>query len=121
MSWYLSVVKRYAVFSGRSQRKEYWMFALFHVIIVVLPLLGGDIVYSGDVALALTGIYFLATLIPVTAVVVRRLHDTDRSGWWCFIQLVPILGPIVLLVFLATDGTKGDNRFGPDPKARSTQ
>jgi len=118
MSWYLSVLKKYAVFSGRSQRKEYWMFGLFHGIIIILSLLVADL---GDAALALMGIYSLATLIPVTAVIVRRLHDTDRSGWWCFIQLVPILGVIVLLVFLATDGTKGDNRFGPDPKARATQ
>ncbi len=117
MSWYLSVVKRYAVFSARSQRKEYWMFILVHFIILVLLNLGG----GSDVGVALLGIYSLATLIPALAVNVRRLHDTDRSGWWLFIQLVPILGTIVLLVFLATDGTKGDNRFGPDPKARSTQ
>ena len=117
MSWYLSVVKRYAVFSARSQRKEYWMFILVHFIILVLLNLGA----GSDVGVALLGIYSLATLIPVLAVNVRRLHDTDRSGWWLFIQLVPILGTIVLLVFLATDGTKGDNRFGPDPKARSTQ
>jgi uncharacterized membrane protein YhaH (DUF805 family) len=93
------------------------MFILVHFIILVLLNLGG----GSDVGVALLGIYSLATLIPALAVNVRRLHDTDRSGWWLFIQLVPILGTIVLLVFLATDGTKGDNRFGPDPKARSTQ
>tara|TARA_B100001123_G_scaffold224837_1_gene253137 strand:+ start:1725 stop:2081 length:357 start_codon:yes stop_codon:yes gene_type:complete len=118
MSWYLSVLKKYAVFSGRSQRKEYWMFGLFHGIIIILSLLVVDL---GDAAAVLVGIYYLATLLPTLAVTFRRLHDMDRSGWWLCIQLVPILGAIVLLVFLATDGTKGDNRFGPDPKARATQ
>jgi uncharacterized membrane protein YhaH (DUF805 family) len=118
MSWYLSVLKKYAVFSGRSQRKEYWMFGLFHGIIIFLLFLAPD---GRDGVPALVGIYYLATLLPTLAVTFRRLHDMDRSGWWVCIQLVPILGAIVLLVFLVTDGTKGDNRFGPDPKARATQ
>ncbi len=120
MSWYFRVLKKYAVFQGRARRKEYWMFSLFQAGII--PALAGvGAGYFGDVALALFGIYYLATLIPILAVIVRRLHDTDRSGWWFSIQLVPILGAIVLLAFFVTDGTKGDNRFGPDPKARSTQ
>ena len=64
----------------------------------------------------LSGIYGLAVMIPGLAVTIRRLHDTDRSGWWWLICLIPIIGVIVLLVFLATDGTSGQNQYGPDPK-----
>jgi uncharacterized membrane protein YhaH (DUF805 family) len=106
MDWYLGVVKKYAVFIGRARRKEYWMFTLFNVIIgigisLAETLLGG----SGMI----TNIYYLAVLLPSCAVGVRRMHDTDHRGWW-------LLLPIVNLVFAVTEGTRGDNRFGPDPK-----
>jgi uncharacterized membrane protein YhaH (DUF805 family) len=64
----------------------------------------------------LRGVYSLAVLIPSLAVSVRRLHDTDRSGWWLLISLIPIIGAIVLIVFAAQEGTSGENRFGSDPK-----
>ena len=122
MSWYLRALKKYAVFHGRAHRKEYWMFMLVHTIIYLgLAFIEGVFFGSRQEGPILPVIYALGVLIPILAAGVRRLHDTDRSGWWFFIQLVPILGPIVMLVFLATDGTKGDNRFGHDPKARSTQ
>ena len=73
--------------------------------------------YSASVGIGLLGgIYACAVLIPAIAVTVRRLHDTDRSGWWFLIVLIPVIGPIVLLVFMIIDGTPGPNRFGPSPK-----
>ena len=114
MNWYLDVLKKYAVFSGRARRKEYWMFVLFNLIIVfVLSFIEGMVANSSNSGQSiLAGIYNLAVLIPTIAVGVRRMHDTDHSGWW-------LLFPIVNLIFALTEGTKGDNRFGADPKAAS--
>lgn len=123
MHWYLEVLKKYAVFTGRARRKEYWLFVLFHVIIVlVLNSIEGA---TGLGALQrgwgpLVTLYSLAVLIPGLAVSVRRLHDTDRSGWWLLVSLVPLLGVIVLLVFMVRDGQPGPNRFGPSPKEHAT-
>ena len=120
MDWMLMPLRRYAEFSGRSQRKEYWMFFLFQIIVVVvLGIIEGALGLTGMVAGAygpLTALFWLAVLIPGIAVGIRRLHDTDRSGWWLLLAFVPIVGAIVLIVFFVTDGTRGPNRFGPDPK-----
>ena len=120
MDWMLMPLRRYAEFSGRSRRKEYWMFFLFNMIVaVVLNVVEGILGLTGMVGGVygpLTTIYMLATLIPGIAVGIRRLHDTDRSGWWLLIALVPLIGAIVLLVFFVSDGTNGPNKFGPDPK-----
>jgi uncharacterized membrane protein YhaH (DUF805 family) len=114
MSWYLAVLKKYAVFSGRARRKEFWMFYLFYlIIVVVLSVIEWMIGIPG----ILTGIYSLALIIPSIAVTVRRLHDTGRSGWWWWILLVPVIGAIVLLVFMLLDSQPGDNEYGPNPKA----
>ena len=104
--WYLGVLKKYAVFSGRARRKEYWMFTLFNILIAFLLGILETIIGAGDI---LSNLYSLAVLIPGIAVGVRRLHDTDRSGWW-------LLLPIVNIVFLALEGQSGTNRFGSDPK-----
>jgi uncharacterized membrane protein YhaH (DUF805 family) len=120
MQWYLEVLKKYAVFSGRARRKEYWMFVLFNVIIsIVLSVIDQLIgTCNGTTGYGLlSGIYSLAVLLPSLGVAVRRLHDTDRSGWWILIALVPIVGFIILIVFTAMEGTAGDNKHGPDPKA----
>jgi uncharacterized membrane protein YhaH (DUF805 family) len=129
MSWYIKVLKNYAVFSGRARRKEYWWFYLFNFIfILVLDLIGIfiigpqihglilPIIYRLIIISSLTIIYELAVIVPAIAVGVRRLHDTNRSGWWYFISLVPLVGGIVLLVFLAMDSQPGENRYGPNPK-----
>lgn len=119
MNWYIEVLKKYAVFNGRARRKEYWYFVLFHMIVsIVLGVIDGLTgSFSGDVGLGLLGaIYALAVLIPSIAVIVRRLHDTDRSGWWILISLIPLIGTIVLIVFLVLDSTPGANRFGENPK-----
>ncbi|HZC85316.1 MAG TPA: DUF805 domain-containing protein [Rubrobacter sp.] len=119
MSWYLEALKKYAVFSGRSRRMEYWYFVLFNIIVsIVLGAIDGLLGTrgSGMGAGLLSGIYGLAILIPSLAVTVRRLHDIDRSGWWILVALVPLIGTIVLLVFALLDGTPGPNRYGPNPK-----
>ena len=124
MSWYLQALKKYAVFSGRSRRMEYWYFVLFNIIVsIVLGVIDGLLGTSGSSAGAglLSGIYGLAVLIPSLAVTVRRLHDTDRTGWWILIALVPLIGVIVLLVFALLEGTPGDNQYGPNPKGATAR
>ena len=119
MNWYLEVFKKYAVFSGRARRKEYWYFLLFNIIIsIVLAVIDGVTgTFSAETDMGLLGgLYTLAVLIPGLAVSVRRLHDTDRSGWWLLIYLIPLIGAIVLLVFMVQDSTPGENRYGPNPK-----
>ncbi len=122
MEWMLMPLKRYADFSGRSRRKEYWMWTLGVVIVyVVLAVLGGAFSGGGEAGLMggifgiLLLLFWLAILVPAIAVTIRRLHDTDRSGWWILINLIPF-GGIVLLVFMCLDGTPGDNQYGPNPK-----
>ena len=117
MNYYLSVLKKYAVFSGRAQRAEYWYFVLFNMIIgIVLGIIGGGIDSSG----ILSRIYPLAVLIPSIAVSVRRLHDTNHSGWWLLINLLPLIGTIILVVFLVRDSQPGQNQYGPNPKGMTT-
>lgn len=113
MHWYLDVLKKYTQFSGRARRQEYWMFTLFSVIISVV--LGIIDVTTGTQPLLGT-IYILAVLLPSLAVAVRRLHDTDRSGWWLLLVLIPLVGAIILLVFLASEGKPEDNAHGSNPK-----
>ena len=117
MNWYLTVLKKYAVFSGRACRKEYWMFVLFSFIITfALGFIEGIAGIGPENVSFLAIIYGLAVLIPGLAVSVRRLHDTNRSGWWLLIGLVPLIGAVVLLVFTVQDGQSGDNQYGPNPK-----
>lgn len=113
MDYYIAVLKKYAVFSGRARRKEYWMFVLFNFIISFIISLIGTFI---ETLLFLQYLYMLAILIPGIAVTVRRLHDTNRSGWWYFIVFIPIVGAIVLIVFLAQDSQSGENQYGPNPK-----
>ena len=126
MEWMLMPLRRYADFSGRSRRKEYWMFTLFNLLVssavgvLALALFLADFSESAMVAilypvLGLAGLYGLAAIVPGLAVTIRRLHDTDRSGWWLLVGLVPVIGPLLLLAFYVTEGTLGPNRFGPDP------
>lgn len=112
MHWYLEVLKKYAVFSGRARRREYWMFFLVNFIVgLVLAVIGRVL----DLEI-LQYLYSLAVLLPGLGVAVRRLHDTGRSGWWLLISLVPLIGAIVLLVFLVSDSQPDTNQYGPNPK-----
>ena len=128
MQWMLLPLRRYAEFSGRSRRREYWMFFLFNLLIglAVWTLLAATYVAGmsetqmtmvmGPV-FTLYGLVVIGFIIPGIAVTVRRLHDTDRSGWFVLLALIPVVGAILLLVFYCTEGTHGPNRFGQDPKA----
>jgi uncharacterized membrane protein YhaH (DUF805 family) len=106
MSWYLEVLKKYAVFSGRARRKEYWMFVLFSLIIAIVLGIIDRAVFNQQI---LGTIYALAVLIPSIAVGIRRMHDTGHSGWW-------LLLPIVNLIFAIQEGNSGENQYGPNPK-----
>ena len=119
MQWYTDVIKKYVEFSGRARRKEYWMFVLINVIIsFILSILDRIIGTQSATGFGLlSGIYSLAVLLPSLGVMVRRLHDTNRSGWWILLGLIPLVGGITLIVFTALEGTLGDNKYGPDPKA----
>jgi len=113
MHWFVDGLKNYTGFSGRAHRTEFWMYMLFWFIIYV-----GIVIVENVIGLPpiISGIYALGTLLPNIAVSMRRLHDTDRSGWWLLIGLVPFIGGIVLLIFYCIDGTSGSNEYGPDPK-----
>ena len=107
--WKLVVLERYAKFDGRANRAEYWWYFLAQLIIgVVLQLLGNVSSIFSIVYL----LYMLAVFIPGLAVAIRRLHDTGKSGWFVLLALIPCVGVIILIVFLATEGTKGPNKFG---------
>jgi uncharacterized membrane protein YhaH (DUF805 family) len=107
--WKRVVLERYAQFTGRSSRAEFWWYFLANIIIsIVLNVL----VAASSIFWVPYVIYSLAVLIPGLAVGVRRLHDTNRSGWWLLIALIPIAGIIVLIVFWASDATPGPNQYG---------
>jgi uncharacterized membrane protein YhaH (DUF805 family) len=107
-------LSKYADFQGRAARPEYWWFALFNALADILAsILDKDVIGYP----VLQVIVALALIIPAVAVGVRRLHDTDRSGWWLLVVFVPLIGGVALLVWFCFKGTAGDNRFGPAPQA----
>ncbi len=129
MSWYIKAIKSYADFSGRARRKEYWMFYLFNSIIafalylLMLLFMVTSSAFESNVIMIpsliislLMGVYGLFIFIPSLAVLVRRLHDQDKSGAWVFISFVPFIGGIWLLVLTCMEGTPGPNQYGDDPK-----
>jgi uncharacterized membrane protein YhaH (DUF805 family) len=116
MHWYTDVIRKYAVFNGRAARPEFWWFVLINVIIaavinVVFSAIGGH--NSGRVV---SDLYSLAVFLPSLGVGIRRLHDTNRSGWWYLLVFIPIIGWIVLIVFLAMASDPGSNNYGPNPQ-----
>lgn len=126
MDYMLLPLKRYADFSGRSRRKEYWMFFLGYVLAMALlgilaAALGGfssgSASFGGSIFLLLLALLVLALIIPSIAVQVRRFHDQDKTGWLVLLNFVPYVGGIIVLVFMCLEGTKGPNRFGEDPKS----
>ena len=126
MNYFLTcITTNYVAFSGRARRAEYWYYALFITIAWIIAAVG-DFALGTSIADpmgnpsgfgALTIILGLATFLPSISVLVRRLHDTDRSAWWLLLYLLPLIGPIVMFVFLVLKGTTGENKFGPDPIA----
>ena len=117
MNAYLYCMRHYADFSGRASRSEYWLFVLiFFIIYAVCFALDYNVIGIGPSGIPpLTLIAYLVHFVPGLAVLVRRLHDIDRSGWWLLISLVPVLGSIWLLVLLCSEGTYGPNEYGPNP------
>jgi len=105
--------QKYVDFSGRAPRAEYWWFTLFNIIVQV----GFAVVVGAtqsSILSIISALVSLALLLPSLGVLVRRLHDTDRSGWWCLLPLIPLVGAIIVLVWLCTQGTRGPNRFGQE-------
>lgn len=128
MEWMLMPLKRYFDFEGRSRRKEYWMFTLFYALLMIAALVvvgigaassgeSGELNAVGMLGLSLLGLIVLICFIPSIAVQVRRFHDQDKSGWFVLLNLIPSIGGIIVLVFMCLEGTRGENRYGPDPKA----
>jgi len=125
-----SVFSQYATFSGRARRSEFWFWYLFLVIVaavegILLGIVGSASLDTATgtfgagfyVVTVLVSIVWLVLLLPTLAVMVRRLHDQDKSGFFWFMTFIPLAGPIIMIVFYATAGTTGPNRFGADPKA----
>lgn len=120
MNHYLAVLKKYAVFSGRSPRSEFWYFVLFNFIIAVILEVISYVL--GDAFNILGFIYSLAVIVPFFAVGARRLHDIGKSGWWQLVGFMPpIVGTIWLIVQLAKDSDPAENKYGPNPKGAGTQ
>lgn len=143
MNWMFLPLKRYADFQGRSRRKEYWMFWLLQILVFgalcialfatmpAMPQPGPDgmvdpvaaeaaasaaMAGGASILFLVMGVIGLALFIPSLAVTVRRLHDQDKTGWLILLGLIPIVGGLILLVFMLLEGTNGPNQYGPDPK-----
>ena len=125
MEWYLKVMRdNYANFNGRARRKEYWMFTLFFMLFLLASIFvfGALIGILGDnTGTTLGGIIVAALyfghLVPALAVTVRRLHDTGKSGWMYLLVIIPYIGSLIIFIFTVMQGDRGDNKYGPDPKA----
>lgn len=123
LAWAILPLRRYAQFTGRSGRKEFWLFLLgVNLVAAALAIVwtaDTDVIgYTGTIgnlAFAILIIGFFAILVPYVAVQVRRFHDQNRSGWFALLNLVPYIGPIIVLVMMALQGTEGENEYGPDP------
>lgn len=111
LHWYTDVIKQYAVFDGRANRPEYWWFTLINFVISVIL----DLVFRGSAGQTIGAIYALAVLLPSIGVAIRRLHDTNRTGWWLLVSLIPLVGWIWIIVLLALAGDIGPNKYGQPP------
>ncbi len=108
-----TLTHRYADFKGRASRSEYWYFTLFHLLVVILLLrffLGSNTLFN-----IICGVYYFGSIIPQLALTVRRLHDIGNSGWFFLVSFIPIIGPILMLVWSLTDSQPGVNQWGPNP------
>jgi uncharacterized membrane protein YhaH (DUF805 family) len=123
MDYVKTCFKKYADFSGRARRSEYWYFYLFNIIVsfaLYIPAIALMVAESELfwLPVGLLIIYGLAIILPSLAAVVRRLHDTGRSGWYYLMAFIPFVGGIILIVFLVQDSVVGTNEWGPNPKRK---
>jgi len=119
MQWYLKCLKQYVDFNGRARRKEYWMFVLFNIIFIAVATILDNVLGLAFYPLPcgpLYLIYMISVLAPSLAVVVRRLHDVGKSGWFILISIIPIIGWIWMLYLMISDGEEGANEYGDNPK-----
>ena len=116
--WYIKCVTTdYFKFQGRARRKEYWMFTLFSFIIyMILFIIFAKIMSLPKGYMITAAIYTLAVFFPTLAVTIRRLHDTNRSGWWSLLVIIPVIGILILLIFMLLDSTPSNNNYGENPK-----
>ena len=125
MSWYFNAIANYVNFKGRERRRAYWMFVLVNLIITVVLSCIDNIFIDINSGIFVNGvlstIYGIFIFLPSLAITVRRLHDTGRSGWWVLIELIPIVGFIIILVFLCQDSHYEENQYGPCPKQRNDE
>jgi uncharacterized membrane protein YhaH (DUF805 family) len=116
MEHFLDAFRKYATFEGRASRKSFWMYILVYLIIAFfVGFIDGFIGADG----ILISILWIAFTLPSISICVRRLHDINKSGWWYFIQLIPILGTIILIIFFVSNSVNEGNRFGPSDESNS--
>ena len=111
-----TVFAKYADFSGRARRSEYWYFVLFNFLVNLVITGIGGMIFRDWLVNALSGLYSLCVIVPALAVLVRRLHDTGKSGWFALFVLIPAVGALIEIYFLVQDSQPGNNLYGPNPK-----
>lgn len=115
LDWFKKALRNYTNFSGRARRKEYWYFVLVQMGLIIVAMILDAIIFNSE-----TGLFYivvaLGLFLPGLAVTIRRLHDTSRSGWWFLLSILPLIGSIILLVFLASDTKLETNQWGPPAK-----
>ena len=115
LDWFKKALRNYTNFSGRARRKEYWYFVLVQMGLIIVAMILDAIIFNSE-----TGLFYIVVVLglflPGLAVIIRRLHDTSRSGWWFLLSILPLIGSIVLLVFLASDTKLETNQWGPPAK-----
>lgn len=115
LDWFKKALRNYTNFSGRARRKEYWYFVLVQMGLIIVAMILDAIIFNSE-----TGLFYIVVVLglflPGLAVTIRRLHDTSRSGWWFLLSILPLIGSIVLLVFLASDTKLETNQWGPPAK-----
>lgn len=115
VDWFKKCLRNYVNFSGRARRKEYWYFVLAQMGLIIVAMILDAIIFGSDTAIFYVVVAF-GLFLPSLAVTIRRLHDTSRSGWWFFLSLIPLIGSIILLVFLASETKFETNQWGPPTK-----
>lgn len=110
--WYIEVLKKYSVFTGRARRRELWIYVAVSLVAAYVVSFAGSV---AGISEHLEDAYGLVVLVPTLAVLTRRLHDTDRSAWWLLVPLIPLVGTLVFLVVLCLGGDSGGNRYGEAP------